>query len=229
LTGGTIQTSSGSSAVIINGASNAIQFKTSGSVVANMVPLSSFGLLMHYGSTPDPSGGTFPQIFIGSTGFSLSSASGGPSISATTAAGVNFFGTTSANDAFFVKDSSISAATPNARIDTDGRVRRTTGSSLKFKKDIVDLITVQEMLPSKLLALPVRAFKFKPNYLDPSDNRVDALVPGFIAEEVAEFYPAAADYGVDGNAENWSERFIIPGMLALIQDQQARIKALEGA
>lgn len=228
LTGGTIQTSSGSSAVIINGASNAIQFKTSGSVVANMVPLSSFGLLMHFGSTPDPSGGTFPQIFIGSTGFSLSSQSGGPSITATTAAGVNFFGTTSANNAFFVKDSSISAATPNARIDTDGRVRRTTGSSIKFKNNIVDLVTVQEMLPSKLLALPVRAFKFKPDYLDPSDNRVDALVPGFIAEEVAEFYPAAADYGVDGNAENWSERFIIPGMLALVQDLYKEIAILKG-
>jgi len=74
--GGTIQTSSGNEAVILNGSSNAIQFKSNGSVVANMLPLkigtSTFGLLMHYGATADPTGGTFPQMYIGSANVSMS-------------------------------------------------------------------------------------------------------------------------------------------------------------
>ena len=51
-------------------------------------------------------------------------------------------------------------------------------------------------------------------------------MPGFIAEEMDAIYPAATDYA-DG-VETWNDRMIIPAMLALIQDQEARIKALEG-
>jgi hypothetical protein len=41
--------------------------------------------------------------------------------------------------------------------------------------------------------------------------------------------PVAADLdGDDGIVENWNERFVIPGMLALIQDLHARIETLEG-
>jgi hypothetical protein len=53
------------------------------------------------------------------------------------------------------------------------------------------------------------------------------LVPGLVAEEVAEHYPIAADHS-DGLVENWNERFIIPGMLGLIQDLHARVTTLEG-
>jgi hypothetical protein len=53
-------------------------------------------------------------------------------------------------------------------------------------------------------------------------------VPGFIAEEVAQFYPGAAD-SVNGEVENWNERFLIPGMLALIQDLYKEINAIKGA
>ena len=82
------------------------------------------------------------------------------------------------------------------------------------------------MAPSRLLSLPIRAFKFKSDYLDPTDDRAGAMVPGFIAEEVAEHYPIAADLN-DGVVENWNSRFIIPGMLGLIQDLHARVERLE--
>ena len=226
ITGGTVQTSSGASAVILNGSSNAIQFRNSSSIIANMVPLASNGLLMHYGATADPSGGTFPQMFIGSGNVSLfSSTSNGIGVSSS---GISLVGTAYARSAFYVEDPSISTAAPNGRIDSDGRVRRTTGSSIRFKDSVVDLSTVTEMLPSKLLDLPVRAFKFKADYLDAADNRVDVVVPGFIAEEVDQHYPSAADYDIDGVPENWNERFIIPGMLALIQDLYKEIALLKG-
>ena len=228
ITGGTVQTSTGTAAVILNGSSNAIQFKVGGSTLSNLVPLSGGGLLMHYGATPDPSAGSFPQIFVGPSNCSISS-SVGNSIGVSDLLGVTFSGTASALAAFFIKDSSISTAAPNGRIDSDGRTRRTTGSSIRFKDNVVNLSTVAEMLPSKLLELPVRAFKFKADYLDAADNRVDTIVPGFIAEEVDQYYPSAADYDIDGIPENWNERFIIPGMLELIQALSKVIALLKGA
>ena len=80
IVGGTIQgstflTSTGNQAVIVNGPANAVQFKSGGSIVANMLPLligtSTYGLLMHYGPTADATGGTFPQMYIGSANISL--------------------------------------------------------------------------------------------------------------------------------------------------------------
>jgi hypothetical protein len=51
-------------------------------------------------------------------------------------------------------------------------------------------------------------------------------VPGFIAEELDEIYPIATDYAV--GPLSWNERFIIPGMLGLIQDLYKEIQLLKG-
>jgi hypothetical protein len=131
----------------------------------------------------------------------------------------------------YIQDSSTSANAVNARIDVgDGRLRRSTASSVRFKEAIVDISNCCQILtPSKVtLACLVRTFKFKADYLDATDNRSGMLVPGLIAEEVAEHYPIAADLGEDGLIENWNERFVVPGMLALIQDLHARIQYTRG-
>ena len=123
-----------------------------------------------------------------------------------------------------------STTTANAAtvwISSTGQFRRSTASSERYKTDIVNLIDVPELDPKALYDLPVRAFRFKDGYLPETDDRFGVLVPGFIAEEMDAIYPAATDYA-DG-VETWNDRMIIPAMLALIQDQQARIKALEGA
>ena len=119
-------------------------------------------------------------------------------------------------------------------------VRRNTGplkelvhtnqSSIRFKKDIVDLNTVEEINPKKLLDIPVRAFKYKDDYpLSPDDCRYGKLIPGFIAEEVYESYPIGADLDDEDHTivQNWNERIIVPGMLALIQELYQRIETLE--
>jgi len=124
----------------------------------------------------------------------------------------------------------FSTTTANAAtvwISSTGQFRRSTASSERYKTDIVNLIDVPELNPKALYDLPVRAFRFKDSYLPETDDRFGVLVPGFIAEEMDAIYPAATDYA-DG-VETWNDRMIIPAMLALIQDQQARIKALEGA
>ena len=50
----------------------------------------------------------------------------------------------------------------------------------------------------------------------------------FIAEDVAEVFPSAVIHDKNGEIESWDERRIIPGMLMLIQEQEERLKKLEG-
>ena len=110
---------------------------------------------------------------------------------------------------------------------TTGLTRRSTASSQRYKENIVDIRTVPELNPNKLLSLPVRAFTYKADYLDSADDRSGTALPGFIAEEVAEAYEIAADKN-DGVIESWNDRFVVPGILALVQDLHARVTTLEG-
>lgn len=109
---------------------------------------------------------------------------------------------------------------------TGGRIARSTASSQRYKENIVDLVSVPELDPQKLYDLPVRAFSYKDDYLSETDDRYGALMPGFIAEEVDAIYPVAADY-IDG-PETWNDRMIVPALLALVQDLNARVAELEG-
>ena len=103
----------------------------------------------------------------------------------------------------------------------------TTASSERYKHDIVNLVSVPEYDPKKLLDLPVRAFRYNEGYVTPTDDRADVLLPGFIAEEVDAIYPIACDYSETNGPESWNDRILLPAMLSLIQDQEARIKTLE--
>lgn len=227
ITGGTVQTSAGSNAVILNGSSNALQFKNSGSVLANILPFDSGGLLMHYGTTPDPNGGTFPQIFLSSSNIFMG-ASATIGISTSTTFGYTIVsGGLRASTNFFNEDISTVANAANTRMDLDGRTRRSTASSIRYKENVVNLIDVEELHPRKLLDIPVRAFSYKPAYLPNTDDRSQTLIPGFIAEEIDSVYPMIADYE-NGDVESWNDRIMIPGMLALIQDLYKEIALLKG-
>jgi hypothetical protein len=109
---------------------------------------------------------------------------------------------------------------------TGGRIARSTASSARYKENIVNLIDVPELDPRKLLDFKVRAFSYKEDYLK-NDDRAGVLIPGLIAEEVDAIYPLAVDY-VDGLIENINDRAILINLLALVQDQETRIKTLEG-
>jgi hypothetical protein len=226
LTAFTLRTSSGARRVTVSASTNSISFTESSTTVGHIGPASVDGIVMHYGSTFNPNVTTYPNAYVSSGDARIAYSSGiYVQVSST---GVVMNGNVYTLDAFYNQDASTSANAANTRMDTDGRTRRSTASSARFKEDIVDLSTVADLNPSGLLSLPIRAFKFKSDYLDSTDNRSGILVPGLIAEEVAEHYPIAADRGADGLVENWNERFVIPGMLSLIQDLNARIKTLEG-
>jgi len=104
-------------------------------------------------------------------------------------------------------------------------VYRSTASSQRWKNSIEDLSG--ELDASKLLDLPVHQFKFNNDYLDENDQRYETFVPGFIAEEVAEVYPIAAELDGEGLPSDWNVRLLLPPMLQLIQDQAKKIEELE--
>jgi hypothetical protein len=227
LTAFTLQTSTGNRRVTVSAATNSISFREAGSVVGFIGPTSIDGVIMHYGASFNAGATAFPQMYVTSSTAHLAQSS--TRYLEVQSLGVVASGNFYSLNSTFIQDSSTTANASNARIDTtDGRLRRSTASSARFKEAIADIGTVADLAPSKLLGLPVRTFKFKADYLDAADNRAGAFVPGLIAEEVAEHYAIAADRGEDGVVENWNERFIIPGMLALIQDLYARVATLEG-
>ena len=227
LTAFTLRTSSGARRVTVSASTNSISFTESSTTVGHIGPASVDGIVMHYGSTFNPAVTTYPNAYV-SSGDARIAFSSTKYVQVATL-GVTLSGDVYTLDAFYNQDSSTSANAANTRMDTNGRTRRSTASSARFKEEIVSLSTVADLDPSKLLTLPIRAFKFKSDYLDATDNRAGVLVPGLIAEEVAEHYPIAADRGNDGLVENWNERFVIPSMLALIQDLHARVETLESA
>ena len=53
------------------------------------------------------------------------------------------------------------------------------------------------------------------------------LVPGFIADEIAEAYPVAVDIGKDGDPIDWDVSYVVPPMLALIQQHKKEIDTLK--
>lgn len=106
-------------------------------------------------------------------------------------------------------------------------VAYTSTSSRRYKEDIRE-IESPELDPHRLYDLPVRQFKYHRGMLLQYADMDGLTLPGFIAEEVEEIYPAAVIHDVEnGRVESWDERRIIPGMLSLIQEQKKKIDELE--
>lgn len=102
----------------------------------------------------------------------------------------------------------------------------TTSSAKKYKKNIKP-ISNKALDFHKLLDLPVVEFEYRKDadvqYIDLKGQKI----PGFLAEDVAEIYPAASIHNPQtGDLESWDERRILPGMLALIQEQKKQIDDL---
>jgi len=154
LTGFLVQTSAGSNSVSLVGSSNSLTFKNGGSNVGHIVPLSSNGVIMHYGATADGSGGTFPQMFVGSANASMS-ASSTISIGASTSIGINLTASTGGinlNSQTNYTGIATGAGSTMVVVTTGSRIAYTT-SSERFKQDIQYIATpgwldkVMEMKP----------------------------------------------------------------------------------
>ena len=181
LTGYTVQTSSGSNAVILQGSSNALSFKVSGSVVGNIVPLSSFGVLTHYGATPDPSGGTFPQMFVGSANVSMfASSTIGIGIGTSTGIQLNASGTSiNLNNQTNYTGIATGSGSTMVVVTTGSRIAYTT-SSERFKEDIVYINTPGWL--DKVMAMKPITYKTSQDFTvegEPNETQY-----GFLAEDI---------------------------------------------
>lgn len=131
-------------------------------------------------------------------------------------------------DAIGIKGRS-SSATANVRCQdssSHGYLAISAESSMRYKHDIAD-ISDDRLNPERLYDLPIRQFVYNLDYLDVNDQRYGETVCGFIAEEVSNVYPVACEYNADGVPENWDIRYVIPPMLALIQEQHGEIEQLK--
>ena len=101
-----------------------------------------------------------------------------------------------------------------------------SSSSRRYKHSIRP-IEPADLDPHKLLALPIVQFEWNDDHPLQYEDMRGETIPGIIAEDVEEIYPAATIHDAEGRVESWDERRLIPGMLALIQEQDKKIKELE--
>lgn len=126
------------------------------------------------------------------------------------------------------KPSNSSQATFSVKYGSQTIVSHTatiSSSSKRYKHNIRPLSAERD--PHKLLSLPIVEFEWNDDHVPDYEDMRGKTIPGIIAEDVEEIYPAATIHDVEGKVESWDERRLIPGMLALIQEQDKKIKELE--
>lgn len=130
----------------------------------------------------------------------------------------------SSNPAFNAVGSSGSEA--NVYMGAANRLNKITSSARRYKNSIGS-VSNPSLDPHRLYDIPVVQFRFNTDHLNnPMDPRYDREVIGLIADDVAMYYPIAADYE-DGQVENWNSRYLIPPMLSLIQEQHREIQSMQ--
>lgn len=115
--------------------------------------------------------------------------------------------------------------TPNVYASTTGALHTTTKSSRRWKHDITNFEDVFDY--RDLYKLPVRSFIYNLDKMSEDDPRYGVETPGFIAEEVHDTIPIAADMSEDKTqVDNWNDRIMIPYMVKAIQEQHKEIMNL---
>lgn len=112
------------------------------------------------------------------------------------------------------------------RVNSNGTLYRYSSSSMRYKEEITCQLN-EELNPERLYDLNVWQYKYREGHLDKGDQRYGKTHIGLLAEDVKQHYPIAANYNEDGYVEDWSERYLIPPMLKLIQMQHEEIEAIK--
>lgn len=106
-------------------------------------------------------------------------------------------------------------------------VQMQSSSSKRYKHNI-ELLHDDVLNPHRLYDLRVKQFRYNADVALQYPDIYGMIIPGFIAEDVAEIYPSAVIHHPEhsDDIESWDERRIIPPMLALIQEQHQQINEL---
>lgn len=112
----------------------------------------------------------------------------------------------------------------NAYIDINSyKLGKYSSSSERYK--ILGGSLSEEFIENLYNIEPIMA-RYKEGYLAKGDERADVEFPMFIAEDVDMYFPLAVDH-IDGKAENWNERIMIPAMFAMLKAQKKKIDQQE--
>lgn len=102
-----------------------------------------------------------------------------------------------------------------------------SGSARRFKTDI-ELVADAGLDPHRLYNINVVQFKYKPSFYNLPEGTEMPTVIGMLADDIDQIYPCACEYDEEtGEVINWLERYMIPPMLALIQEQHREIESLK--
>lgn len=108
----------------------------------------------------------------------------------------------------------------NAYIDINSyKLGKYSSSSERYK--ILGGSLSEEFIENLYNIEPIMA-RYIDGYLEEHDERVGVYFPMFRAEDVNMYFHLAVDH-IDGKAENWNERIMIPAMFAMIKAQKKKI------
>jgi hypothetical protein len=136
---------------------------------------------MHYGATADGSGGTFPQMFVGSANASMS-ASSTHSISASTSIGINLTassGGINLNNQTNYSGVATGSGTAMVLVTTGSRIAIVT-SSERFKDHIAYINTTGWL--DKVMAMKPITYKTSQDFTTPGEPNETQY--GFLAEDI---------------------------------------------
>lgn len=228
ITGGIIQTSTGSNSVSLVGSSNSLTFKNSGSNVGHILPLSSNGVLMHYGASADGSGGTFPQMYVGSSNVSMF-ASTGNGIGVSASSGINLAASTgniNLNSQTNYSGVATGSGTSMVLVSTGSRIAIVT-SSERFKQEIQYVSTTGWL--DKVLAMKPITYKTDVDFT--TKGEPNEIQYGFLAEDIYDLGGGLEKTVIlDPLGDPFSlsyDRLTVFLMLA-IKELKAKLDALEG-
>ena len=179
IVGGVITTSAGSASVSLIGSTNSLTFKNGGSNVGHIVPLSSNGILMHYGTSPDPTGGTFPQAYVGSSNVLIAGNISNYVSVNSGGLGVQIVGNTTLNNQTVYPGIATGSGSTMVVVTTGSRIAYTT-SSERFKQDIVYVNTPGWL--DKVMAMKPITYKTSEDFTvegEPNETQY-----GFLAEDI---------------------------------------------
>lgn len=115
----------------------------------------------------------------------------------------------------------------NMYVGTSGILHRTTKTSSRTVKHDIKPIENSDILPEKLYDVDVIQFVYNEGQLGHSSKRYGKELPGFIVEDLVEKYPIAVDIDEEDKPFQWNEQYLIPPMLALIQQHKKKLDELE--
>lgn len=112
----------------------------------------------------------------------------------------------------------------NAYIDINSyKLGKYSSSSERYK--ILGGSLSEEFIENLYNIEPIMA-RYIDGYLEEHDERVGVYFPMFRAEDVNMYFHLAVDH-IDGKAENWNERIMIPAMFAMLKAQKKKIDQQE--